>query len=193
MNFQEDVMKRALTLVMIILSVMLVFSCASKSTGKKVLGAEGVTRPDWVRQLGKKEKGLHFEVGYGKMSNYATSLKKAEADARNKIAFWVQTDVNTVLKTYTQDAGIGDQRELIEYMEEISKQTAQVSISGAAIEDSWEDEDGGVYVLMSYDIDQAAENLANQMQSYQRNESAAFAEFKAQEAFRQLQYEQENR
>jgi len=193
MNFQEDVMKRALTLVMIILSVMLVFSCASKSTGKKVVGAEGVTRPDWVRQLGKKEKGLHFEVGYGKMSNYATSLKKAEADARNKIAFWVQTDVNTVLKTYTQDAGIGDQRELIEYMEEISKQTAQVSISGAAIEDSWEDEDGGVYVLMSYDIDQAAENLANQMQSYQRNESAAFAEFKAQEAFRQLQYEQENR
>jgi hypothetical protein len=193
MNFQEDVMKRALTLVMIILSVMLVFSCASKSTGKKVLGAEGVTRPDWVRQLGKKEKGLHFEVGYGKMSNYATSLKKAEADARNKIAFWVQTDVNTVLKTYTQDAGIGEQRELIEYMEEISKQTAQVSISGAAIEDSWEDEDGGVYVLMSYDIEQAAENLANQMQSYQRNESAAFAEFKAQEAFRQLQYEQENR
>lgn len=193
MNFQEDVMKRALTLVMIILSVMLVFSCASKSTGKKVVGAEGVTRPDWVRQLGKKEKGLHFEVGYGKMSNYATSLKKAEADARNKIAFWVQTDVNTVLKTYTQDAGIGDQRELIEYMEEISKQTAQVSISGAAIEDSWEDEDGGVYVLMSYDIDQAAENLANQMQSYQRNESAAFAEFKAQEAFRQLQYEQGNR
>jgi hypothetical protein len=193
MNFQEDVMKRALTLVMIILSVMLVFSCASKSTGKKVLGAEGVTRPDWVRQLGKKEKGLHFEVGYGKMSNYATSLKKAEVDARNKIAFWVQTDVNTVLKTYTQDAGIGEQRELIEYMEEISKQTARVSISGAAIEDSWEDEDGGVYVLMSYDIEQAAENLANQMQSYQRNESAAFAEFKAQEAFRQLQYEQENR
>ena len=186
-------MKRALTLVMIILSVMLVFSCASKSTGKKVLGAEGVTRPDWVRQLGKKEKGLHFEVGYGKMSNYATSLKKAEADARNKIAFWVQTDVNTVLKTYTQDAGIGEQRELIEYMEEISKQTAQVSISGATIEDSWEDEDGGVYVLMSYDVNQAAENLANQMQSYQRNESAAFAEFKAQEAFRQLQYEQENK
>jgi len=193
MNFQEDVMKRALTLVMIILSVMLVFSCASKSTGKKVVGAEGVTRPDWVRKMGKKDRDLHFEVGYGKMSNYATSLKKAEADARNKIAFWVQTDVNTVLKTYTQDAGIGEQRELIEYMEEISKQTAQISISGAQIEDSWEDEDGGVYVLMSYDVNQAAENLANQMQSYQRNESAAFAEFKAQEAFRQLQYEQENK
>ena len=192
MNFQEDVMKRALTLVMIILSVMLVFSCASKSTGKKVLGAEGVTRPDWVRQLGKKEKGLHFEVGYGKMSNYATSLKKAEADARNKIAFWVQTDVNTVLKTYTQDAGIGEQRELIEYMEDFLNRQLRFQFR-CTIEDSWEDEDGGVYVLMSYDIEQAAENLANQMQSYQRNESAAFAEFKAQEAFRQLQYEQENR
>lgn len=184
-------MKRVMTLVMIILSVMLVVSCASKNTAKKVKGAEGITRPDWVRQMGKVDEGLHYEVGYGKMSNYATSLKKAEADARNKIAFWVQTDVNTVLKTYTQDAGIGDQRELIEYMEEISKQTAQVSISGATIIDSWEDEDGGVYVLMSYNIDKAAENLANQMKSYQRNESAAFAEFKAQEAFRQLQYEQQ--
>ncbi len=186
-------MKRALTVVMIMLSVLLVFSCASKSTGKRVVGAEGITRPDWVRQMGKQSKDVHYEVGYGKMSNYATSLKKAEADARNKIAFWVQTDVNTVLKTYTQDAGIGDQRELIEYMEEISKQTAQISISGAQIEDSWEDTDGGVYVLMSYDVNQAAENLANQMKTYQRNESAAFAEFKAQEAFRQLQYEQENK
>ena len=40
---------------------------------------------------------------------------------------------------------------------------------------------------MSYDVNKAAVNFENQLKSYQRNESAAFAEFKAQEAFKQFQ------
>ncbi|MCM1321791.1 MAG: LPP20 family lipoprotein [Bacteroides sp.] len=169
------------------------FGCAGKPSETEksvtVLGKDGTPRPEWVRS-GKQTEDTHYEVGYGKLSNFATSKKKAETDARNQIAFWLQTDVNTVLKTYTQDAGIADDREVIEYMEEVSMQTAKTSLSGAQIEDVWEDAEGGVYVLMSYDVNKAAENLDSQMKAYQRNESAAFAEFKAQEAFRALEAKQ---
>ncbi len=142
--------------------------------------------PAWVVTMSKKSDTAHYEVGYGKMSNRATSQKKAESDARNKIAMWLQTDVQTALVTYTQDAGIGDETELIEFMEEISKQTADVSMSGADIEEVYVDEDGGVYVLMSYDINGLAADLQSQVDSYVRNESAAFAEFKADEALKAL-------
>ena len=183
-------MKRVFKLVAVVLAVLFVFSCAS-NRGRDV-GIEGEKRPDWVKQMGKFDKETHYEVGYGKMSNFATSMKKAEADARNKIAFWIQTDVNTVLKTYTQDSGIGEDRELIEFMEEVSKQTAKFSLSGARTEDSWQDAEGGVYVLMGFPIDSVGATLDNQLKSkpYTRNDSAAFAEFKAQEAFKQMQYEQ---
>lgn len=180
-------MKKAFTLVCLLLVAAMFVSCGSDKSVDKSVGTDGSDRPDWVKKMGKSAADVHYEVGYGKLSNYATSMKKAESDGRNKIAMWIQTDVNTVLKTYTQDSGIGDQRELIEFMEEVSMQTAKNSISGAQVEDSWEDQEGGVYVLMSYDVNQAATNLENQMKSYQRNESAAFAEFKATEAFKALE------
>ncbi|ULQ59692.1 hypothetical protein K7I13_14745 [Brucepastera parasyntrophica] len=180
-------MKKTIKLLFVAGLVAILASCGSSPA--TTTSNDG--RPDWVAKMGKKAADVHYEVGYGKMSNYATSQKRAEADARNKIALWLQADVKTVLSTYTQDSGIGESRELIEFMEEVSKQTAEVSLSGAEIEDSWQDPDGGVYVLMMYDINQAAANLDNQLKSYTRNESAAFAEFKAQEAFKRLEASKE--
>ena len=80
---------------------------------------------------------------------------------------------------------------MIEYIEQVSIQTANTTISGAEIKGKWEDIEGGIYVLMGYDINKAAENLAKQMDSvskpFIRNDSAAFADFKAQEAFKALE------
>lgn len=178
-------MKKIIGILSVLVLMLFVFSCASKSKGT---GFTKDGRPEWVAKMSQKPTSeLHYEVGYGKMSTFATSLKKAESDARNKIAFWIQTDVNTVLKTYTQDSGMGDDRELIDFLEEVSAQTAKVSISGAEVEDSFEDAEGGVYVLMAYPIANVGKNFESTLNSYQRSEAAAFAEFKAQEAFRQLQ------
>lgn len=183
-------MKKALIALMMVVLALSVIGCSSKPSKDK--GMDGSSRPDWVKQMSKKgTDNIHYEVGYGKLSNYATSMKRAEADGRNKISMWIQTDVNTVLKNYTQDSGIGDQRELIEFMEEVSMQTAKNSVTGAQVEQVWEDAEGGVYVLMSYDVNKAAVSLENQLKSYQRNEAAAFAEFKAQEAFKMLNAEKE--
>ena len=143
--------------------------------------------PAWVVNMSLKSDAAHYEVGYGKGASRATAQKKAEADARNKIAMWLEADVYTVLQTYTQEAGIGDEIEVIEFMEEVSRQTAEASLSGAAIESVYVDWDGGVYVLMSYGMDALAENLQSRVDSYVRNESAAFAEFKAREAMRYLE------
>ena len=145
--------------------------------------------PAWVATMSLKSDAAHYEVGYGRGSNRATSQKKAEADARNKIAMWLQVNVQTVLRNYTQDAGIGEESELIEFMEEVSKQTAEASLSGASIESVYIDYEGGVYVLMSLSMDALADSLQNRVDSYVRDESAAFAEFKAREAFRYLEGE----
>ena len=145
--------------------------------------------PAWVVNMSLKSDTVHYEVGYGRGSNRATSQKKAEADARNKIAMWLQVNVQTVLRNYTQDAGIGEESELIEFMEEVSKQTAETSLSGASIESVYIDYEGGVYVLMSLSMDALADSLQNRVDSYVRDESAAFAEFKAREAFRYLEGE----
>lgn len=186
-------MKKILLSLSLLMAMLIIVGCASTPDTVKypeVLGAEGIPRPQWVAEMTMKDPVLHYEIGYGKGSNRASSMAKAESDARNKIAFWVKTDVNTVLKTYMQDAGVEDQTQLIDYMEQVSSQTAKVSISGAEINGKWEDIEGGIYVLMAYDINKAAVALEEQMaQTFVRNESAAFADFKAQEAFKRLEAE----
>ena len=189
-------MKKALVVLMILSVLFVAVGCKSEpettDTSNGVVGADGTPRPEWVRAMSKKSAdSTHYEVGYGKMSTYATSIKRAEADGRNKIALWLKADVKTVLNNYTQDSGVAGDSQLIEFMEEVSKQTAEVSISGAEIEDSWEDVEHGVYILMSYDVDKAAANLEKAIddtaKTFSRNESAAFAEFKATEALKQLE------
>ena len=142
--------------------------------------------PAWVANMGLKSSTAHYEVGYGKGASRQAAQKKAEANARNKLALWLQTDVEAALVAYTQDAGIEDEGELEEFMEEVSMQTAEASLFGASIESVFVDRDGGVYVLMSYDIDALAEHLQSRVDSYVRSESVAFAEFNAREALRYL-------
>ena len=76
--------------------------------------------PAWVVGRGIKSVAAHYEVGYGKGASREAAQKKAEADARNKLALWLQTDVEAALLAYTQDAGIEDEGELEEFIEEVS-------------------------------------------------------------------------
>ena len=95
-------MKKILGILFVVAVIFISFGCATKTT--EVLGAEGIPRPQWVADMALADPVLHYEIGYGKGTNRASSMARAEADARNKIAFWVKTDVETVLKTYMQES-----------------------------------------------------------------------------------------
>ena len=180
-------MLKKISFLFVALAMIFVAGCSSNpETVDSTVGADGTPRPDWVKMMSQKGTDtIHYEVGYGKMSSRATSLKRAEVDARNKIAIWLKADIQTALNTYMQDSGIGEESEVIQFIEEVSSQSSNTTISGAEIEDTWEDAEGGVYVLMALDLTIAAADLENNI--YSRNDSAAFAEFKAREALQQLQ------
>lgn len=184
-------MLKKFTLLLVVLSMVFVVGCKSEPDAvDTTVGADGTPRPDWVKNMSLKGvDGIHYEVGYGKMSNRASSMKRAEVDARNKIALWIKSDVQTALNSYMQDSGIGEETEVIQFMEEVSAQTSSASISGAETQDVWEDAEGGIYVLMGVDLAKIANVLEGNI--YSRNESAAFAEFKAREALQQLQNKEE--
>lgn len=163
---------------------LILVSCAGtpKVTGSSV---ESTKQPDWVTR-GKKSNTLKYVVGNGKMSNFANSKKRAEADARDQIALWISTSVSVTLKNYTQDAGVGGETQAIEFMENVSRQTSNVALRGVEIEDFWAAPDGTIFVLASIPIANVEKALDENVaaSSFARKEEAAFAEFKAREAFR---------
>ena len=80
-------MKKILGILFVVALILVSFSCASKPD--QILGAEGIPRPQWVADMALADPVLHYEIGYGKGTNRASSMARAESDARNKIAFWI--------------------------------------------------------------------------------------------------------
>ncbi len=154
-----------------------------------VLGMDGIPQPEWVYSR-VSAQDLHYETGYGKMSDRQNSIKRATVEAKNKIAEWINTNVKEVIVTYVNDSGSGDNRQALDAMESISMQVAEATLSGVTTEKMWIDAEGGAWVLCSIPLanieknfEPAAEAVA---EAFSENEAAEAANKKMKEAFAQL-------
>lgn len=191
-------MKKCVSLMICVLGfVVLLAGCQSVPEAVElivpvsvpIIGAEGQAQPDWVYQI-PKSADIHYETGYAKLSNKANSIKRANADAKEKIAQWINTNVQNVIVNYSSDFGEGDNRQAIEAFESISRLTSEVSLMGVTQESVWVDQQEGVWVLCSMPIEntlKAFKTVATDVaKSFGTNDAALYAEAKMNDALAKL-------
>ena len=152
---------------------------------------DGVPMPTWVNKTPKSDDKF-YAVGYAMKSNRAISKTAAGADARDQIARWVGTSVKNALVNYTNESGSEKNVQTLSYFENISKQVADQTLVGVEDDETWVDDKGGVYMLCSFPKANVGKSFEQTVQSFQRNEAAAFSEFKAKEALSFLDKETTN-
>lgn len=103
-------MKKMLTILVLAMLALAMTGCATAKVAEPVeparpviIGAEGIPQPEWVYKT-VSTQDMHFETGYGKMSDKQNSIKRATVEAKNKIAAWISTQVKEVVVTYVNDA-----------------------------------------------------------------------------------------
>lgn len=143
-------------LFVVVVLIIIVSGCASSADVgpkvPKVLGKDGIPQPEWVfKNVSTSER--HFASGYGKMSDFNNSLKRATVEAKNNIAAYINENVKQVILTYVSDAGSGDDRQALDAMEVLSRQVAEATLSGVITEEMWVDVDDGVWVLLSISLE----------------------------------------
>jgi len=148
---------------------------------KPIIGLEGIPMPEWVNNLPKSDTTF-FAVGYGSKSSKAISKTVAGQDARDQIARWVGTSVKNALTNYTNESGSEKNIQTLTYFESISKQVADQTLVGVEDDKVWVDDKGAVYVLASFPKANVGKGFEEVVQKFERNEAAAFADFKAKEA-----------
>jgi hypothetical protein len=122
-------------------------------------------------------------LGMAKMSSDSISRQTAVARARTDIAFQMDTRVESMLTDYFQEAGSGDDVQAITFVESISKQITNIELKNAKTVEVYPAVDGNWYAMVAYPLRELVSEVEN---LFQRNETAAFAEFKADEAMRRL-------
>lgn len=183
--------KIAVLSIALIVFVLLLTGCASTGQTAEpktpvIIGAEGVPQPDWVNST-PRAADVHYETGYAKLSNKANSIKRANADAKEKISQWINTTVETVVVNYTSDMGSGDNRQALEAFESISRQTSNNALMGVTQESLWVDPDNGVWVLLSMPKENTVKAFEAASKEFELNEAAMYAEYKMDGALKMLE------
>jgi LPP20 lipoprotein len=183
-------MKKITIALLIVLVALFAISCASAPEPKPV--SENKTGlPDFVLNPPLATDAI-YGVGFAKQSTMALSIKVAETNARADIASQIETTIQEAITAYAQEAGVDDNTQLISFVETITRQITDTTLSGATPKSRVPMDDGGVWVLMVYGKDSLVDSFEDVANEFERNEDAAFAEFKAASALEKLDYQLAN-
>jgi hypothetical protein len=188
----EFFMKKNFWVMASLILLVLAAGCASSpasSGGNSVVGVYGTPQPEWDRRL-PKDADVHYFKGIGRAAQTETAKRgTATADALAQLSRWKEAKVGSALKDYVQEAGTVGNTQALQDFEQAVVARAVANTSGLKEEESWVDQNGIYHILYSYPNADLSNDFKSTANSFVRNQAAAFAEFKADEAFRMLEAE----
>ena len=178
--------------ILTLLAALLLVGCGSKqpdtaaTAGCKI---DGEQAPKWVCI---PDAGESLIAGLGTATknpanDYGFQVKQAQASGRESIVQTVELKVQNVFKAWQRSTAQGTPSATFESdVENTSRQTANLSLKGSKIADSWQHEKTGtLYVLMTAPVDQAEAAMLSSL----RNENALWQQFQSQKAQDELKAE----
>ena len=188
-------MKKLSIALLVLMVAMFAMSCASAPAPAPapapVAEPDKSGLPDFVLNPPMATDAI-YGVGFAKQSTMALSIKVAETNARADIASQIETTIQEAITAYAQEAGVDNNTQLISFVETITRQITDTTLSGATPKSRVPMDDGGVWVLMVYGKDALIDSFEDVAEGFERNEDAAFAEFKAASALEKLDYQLAN-
>ena len=124
-----------------------------------------------------------FGVGFAKKQNPMLAKKAATARARDEISQSVKIQVQTLLRDFMSESGIGENAQALEYTESVSNQVTANTLEGSIVLNTYKGDDGTWYVLVGYSKDSVRKATLEAA----KREEALFNEFKAEQGFDSLQ------
>ncbi|MDR1507010.1 MAG: LPP20 family lipoprotein [Treponema sp.] len=170
----------------LIVAVLAVTGCKSDPRSR-IEGAEGVNRPEWMNKTPKSDE-IYYVVGDGRPAEIDTVRRNtARIDALAKLSQWKSAVVADTMKSYVEEGGAIGNTQTLQHFEQATLARSDANISGFDQEDYWVDPDGVYHILYSYPKADLRTDFSVSVSEFQRNEAAAFAEFKAEQAYKYLE------
>tara|TARA_B100000809_G_C14916558_1_gene451843 strand:+ start:217 stop:753 length:537 start_codon:yes stop_codon:yes gene_type:complete len=143
--------------------------------------------PDWYLNPPKYENKF---VGVGDALKPQLSLAKSVATtrARAEVSKAMKETVSSIVNSYLQASGMGADASAVEFTEDVTKSVSSNTLSGCVI-DRTEIIDGRVFVMVTYDVNEARIQTKNAMRNSAKKDEALYNEFKARQGFDALDKE----
>ena len=188
-------MKMLYKILMLTTIVALVVSCGSKPaptpdmpTQKQAGMPSGPTDlPDWYINTPEEDDTYIYGTGDATSRKMNIAISKATQSAQTMISTRIQATVQSQVKNFTQEAGMDENTQIVEFYQEASKTITNNTISGLQVLKKYPYMMPGgsyhAYVLVGLKKGAVEKALVNQI----KDEKALYAEFKASQAFKDLE------
>jgi len=170
---------KKISLILLVLAIGFALAgCATKEAKPSIGAAADV--PEWLNDFPPDD--VIWGIGSAKQSSESMSMTTAEARARVAVARQLQTKVQAMFTDYNLDAGNVKNQANTSLQEDVSRQITNVDISGAKPIKRWKGKDGTWWYL----VEMKKSDAKDKLNSILKNEEAAYAQFKAQQALQML-------
>jgi hypothetical protein len=170
-------MKKFCSILVVLALVFVAVSCKSAPAAAP---SGPATSPEWLNDFPPED--VLWGIGVAKQSSPSLSMTTAEARARVAIARQLSTKVQAMFTDYNLDAGNVNNQANTSLQEDVSRQVTNMDVSGARPIKRWEAPDGTWWYLLELSKSAAQNAVATIL----RNEEASYAQFKAEQALKEL-------
>jgi hypothetical protein len=143
--------------------------------------------PDWYINTPEEDDTYIYGTGDATSRKMNIAISKAQQGAQVMISTRIQATVQSQVKNFTQEAGMDENTQVVEFYQEASKTVTNNTMSGLQVLKKYPYMMPGgsyhAYVLVGLRKDAVNKALVNQIQ----DNKALYAEFKASQAFKDLE------
>lgn len=170
-----------------LLLILLVLAGCSKDKAQVQVQGTPEEYPAWY--LSQDDPDYVCTYGFATKANQRASVESARENAMQEIAYYVEARVNTMLKDYIQEAGeVAPQ--VLSLTESAAKTVAKAKFSGVItgkLDTRQVEVDGDTRYKSYIQLKVPAKQVNKGVYDFARSEEAMYSEFKASQAFQELE------
>ncbi|NQV41640.1 MAG: LPP20 family lipoprotein [Candidatus Marinimicrobia bacterium] len=177
---------------LIVLTALVMFNC---SGGKEVIDMPKNANnpkgpadlPDWFVNPPEEDDIYIYAVGMGESRKMDLAMDKAKQAGKVELSERISAKVQSQVKSFTQEAGMSENTQIVEFYQSTSKTVTDNTLNGVTVLKRYPYEKTGgtwiAYVQLGLKKDAVSTAVVNVI----KNEEALYAEFKASQAFKELE------
>ncbi len=143
--------------------------------------------PDWYINITEEDDIYIYSVGMGTSRDMSIATDKAKQAGKVELSERISANVQSQVKSFTQEAGMSENTQIVEFYQSTSKTVTDNTLNGVTVLKRYPYQKSGggwvVYVQLGMRKDAVSAQVVNVIQ----NEEALYAQFKASQAFQELE------
>ncbi len=179
---------------MIVLTALVMISCSSAPDVNDMPDRKDATNPktpmdlpDWYINTPEEDDTFIYAVGMGESRKMDLAIDKAKQAGKVELSERISANVQSQVKSFTQEAGMTENTQIVEFYQSTSKTVTNNTLNGVTVLKRYPYQKSGgtwiAYVQLGLKKDAVSTEVVNLI----KNEEALYAEFKASQAFLELE------